>query len=133
VDEYFTAEGQELTAVQIDSSFNASAPAFLQSINDTVVRGFIVEVIGYWSDLIRETNQSALCGAGTDCDSSLIPLNNTVVVPGGRYREVYYWDSFWIVEGLLHSGLAEYAKDILTNFMDQLDVYGFIPNGGRKY
>ena len=75
-----------MTAVQIDASFNASAPEFLQSINDTVVRGFIVEVIGYWSELIRETNTSALCGSGSDCDSSLIPLNHTVVVPGGRYR-----------------------------------------------
>jgi len=35
----------------------------------------------------RETNTSALCGSGNSCDSSLIPLNHTVVVPGGRYRK----------------------------------------------
>ncbi|KAL7417412.1 Six-hairpin glycosidase-like protein [Mrakia frigida] len=133
VNTYFTAEGTELVAVQIDASFNASATPFLQTVEDPVVRGWIVEVMGYWSELIRETNTSALCGANNDCDSSLIPLNHTVVVPGGRYREGYYWDSLLIIEGLLHSGLAEYARDMLDNFMDQIQLYGFIPNGGRKY
>jgi alpha,alpha-trehalase len=56
------------------------------------------------------------------CESSLIPLNYTVVVPGGRYREIYYWDTFWIVEGLLKSELYDYAWDVLQNFMDFIQV-----------
>lgn len=64
----------------------------------------------------RETNDTAVC---TDqCESSLIPLNYTIVVPGGRYREIYYWDTFWIIEGLLKSELYDYAWDVLQNFMD---------------
>jgi len=52
---------------------------------------------------------------------------------GRRYREIYYWDSFWILEGLLKSELNSYAQDLLLNFMDLIDLYGFLPNGGRKY
>ena len=52
---------------------------------------------------------------------------------GGRFREQYYWDSFWILEGLLESELYGIANDTLQNFMDELDTIGFIPNGGRIY
>ena len=52
---------------------------------------------------------------------------------GGRFREQYYWDSFWIVEGLIESELFDIANDTLQNFMDELDTIGFIPNGGRIY
>jgi len=57
----------------------------------------------------------------------------TDVSTGGRFREIYYWDSFWIVEGLIESQLFNIANDTLQNFMDQLDQFGFIPNGGRIY
>lgn len=80
-------------------------------------------VHGYWTLLIRQTNQSALCQPGPDgCTSSLIPLNHTIVVPGGRYREIYYWDSYWILEGLLASELNNYAWNLLQNFMDMVEV-----------
>jgi alpha,alpha-trehalase len=52
---------------------------------------------------------------------------------GGRFREQYYWDSFWIMEGLLESQLYDVANATLQNFMDELDHFGFIPNGGRIY
>jgi hypothetical protein len=52
---------------------------------------------------------------------------------GGRFREQYYWDSFWIVEGLIESGLYDIVNATLQNFMDELETIGFIPNGGRIY
>ena len=55
------------------------------------------------------------------------------MIIGGRFKEQYYWDSFWIMEGLLESQLYEIAKAMLENFMDELDQFGFIPNGGRIY
>jgi alpha,alpha-trehalase len=60
-------------------------------------------------------------------------LNHTFVVPGGRFREQYYWDSFWIVEGLIRSELYDVIDSTLQNFMDELEHIGFIPNGGRIY
>lgn len=47
-------------------------------------------------------------------------------MPGGRYREVYYWDTYFIILGLLDSGLSEYARDSLMNFMDQIEVRPFV-------
>jgi len=52
---------------------------------------------------------------------------------GGRFREQYYWDSFWIVEGLIESQLFDIVNATLQNFMDELQNFGFIPNGGRIY
>ena len=44
-----------------------------------------------------------------------------------------YWDSYWIVRGLLKSELPGIANDTLQNFMDEIEHFGFIPNGGRIY
>lgn len=44
-----------------------------------------------------------------------------------------YWDSYWIVQGLLQSELYGTANETLQNFMDEIESFGFIPNGGRVY
>jgi hypothetical protein len=44
-----------------------------------------------------------------------------------------YWDSYWIVRGLLESQLYDVVNSTLQNFMDELETIGFIPNGGRIY
>ena len=55
---------------------------------------------------------------------SLLYLPNPFVVPGGRFREVYYWDSFWIIRGLLLCGMATTARGMIDNLfylVQQLD------------
>lgn len=64
---------------------------------------------------------------------SIIWVPNPVIVPGGRFREFYYWDSYWIVQGLLLSEMNETVKGILENFLYIVKNYGHIPNGGRVY
>ncbi|EEB93075.1 hypothetical protein MPER_08319 [Moniliophthora perniciosa FA553] len=130
VNTYFKGEGLELEGLVLPN-FNENPP-FLGNVSDSVVKAFSQTVHGFWTQLIRGTNSSSLCD-GTRCESSLIPLNHTFVVPGGRFREQYYWDSFWIVEGLLESQLFDVVNSTLQNFMDELDTIGFIPNGGRIY
>lgn len=88
LDNDFKGEGLELEAVAL-AEFNAS-PAFLSNVTDPLLKAWAGTVHGYWTQLIRATNQSALCPEGTEsgtCESSLIPLNHTFVVPGGRFRE----------------------------------------------
>lgn len=53
--------------------------------------------------------------------------------PGGRFREFYYWDSYWIIKGLLLSEMRSTAKGMVSNFMNIVERIGFIPNGGRIY
>jgi len=127
----FGGEGLELQALTLPN-FNAQPP-FLNNVTAPLPKAFAQTVHGFWTQLIRGTNSSTLCGNSGKCESSLIPLNHTFVVPGGRFREQYYWDSFWIVEGLIESQLFDIVNATLQNFMDELDQFGFIPNGGRIY
>ncbi len=68
-----------------------------------------------------------------DPHSSLIPLPNPYVVPGGRFREVYYWDSYFTMLGLVASGRTDLVRDMLDNFAYLIRSFGHIPNGNRTY
>ncbi|MCW5517163.1 alpha,alpha-trehalase TreF [Muriicola sp. Z0-33] len=65
--------------------------------------------------------------------STLIPLPKPYVVPGGRFREVYYWDSYFTMLGLVESGEFGLIKDMLDNFSHLIQTVGHIPNGNRTY
>ncbi|MBV9654451.1 MAG: alpha,alpha-trehalase TreA [Acetobacteraceae bacterium] len=65
--------------------------------------------------------------------STLLPLPYPYIVPGGRFREVYYWDSFFTMVGLEVDGQHELATDMLKDFAYEIDKYGHIPNGNRSY
>ena len=65
--------------------------------------------------------------------SSLIPLPYPYVVPGGRFREVYYWDSYFTMLGLIASGRADLVRSMLDNFAHLVRTVGHIPNGNRTY
>jgi alpha,alpha-trehalase len=56
-----------------------------------------------------------------------------MIVPGGRFIEFYYWDTFWIVKGLLVSGMNNTAQMIVENLLELVKEYGFVPNGSRRY
>ncbi len=68
-----------------------------------------------------------------DPSSSLIPLPNAYVVPGGRFREVYYWDSYFTMLGLVESGRTDLVKSMLDNFAYLVRTVGHVPNGNRTY
>ncbi len=68
-----------------------------------------------------------------DPRSTLVPLPYVYVVPGGRFREVYYWDSYFTMLGLVESGRAETARSMLDNFASLVRRYGHVPNGNRTY
>lgn len=66
-------------------------------------------------------------------ESSLLPLPYSYVVPGGRFREIYYWDSFFTMLGLLKSSHIKLAVNMCKNFSHLIKNYGHIPNGNRQY
>ena len=65
--------------------------------------------------------------------SSQLPLPRPYVVPGGRFGEMYYWDSYFTMLGLHASGQAQRSRDMLDDFAHLIDTYGHIPNGTRSY
>jgi alpha,alpha-trehalase len=64
---------------------------------------------------------------------SLIPLPYPYVVPGGRFGEIYYWDSYFTMLGLKISGKTDMLKNMVNNFSYLIDSLGYIPNGNRSY
>lgn len=70
---------------------------------------------------------------GSEDGSSLIPLPHPYVVPGGRFREIYYWDSYFTQLGLAAGGQWKLIEDMLNNFGYLINLLGHIPNGNRTY
>jgi alpha,alpha-trehalase len=65
--------------------------------------------------------------------SSLIPLQHPYIVPGGRFNEIYYWDSYFTMLGLQVSKRNDLIEGMVKNFAYLIDEVGFIPNGNRTY
>lgn len=65
--------------------------------------------------------------------SSLLPLPQSYIVPGGRFRETYYWDSYYTMLGLAESGRNDLLRCMADNFAWMIENYGHIPNGNRTY
>lgn len=77
-----------------------------------------------WNILTRKPDEAK---------GSLLPLPYSYIVPGGRFGEVYYWDSYFTMLGLHASGKFEMIENMVKNFAHLIDEVGFIPNGNRTY
>lgn len=80
----------------------------------------------HWNYLSREADEM-------EAWSTLVPLPHAYVVPGGRFREIYYWDSYFTMYGLAASGRMDLLENMLRNFAWLIDETGHIPNGNRSY
>jgi len=65
--------------------------------------------------------------------STLIPLPHPYIVPGGRFREIYYWDTYFTAEGLAASGRMDMVENLCRNFAHLIKKIGHVPNGNRYY
>ncbi len=77
-----------------------------------------------WAELTREPDKAG---------GSLIPLPYPYIVPGGRFGEIYYWDSYFTMLGLAVSGRTNMIENMINNFSYLIDLHGYIPNGNRNY
>jgi len=81
-------------------------------------------IVALWDKLTKRAPK----GSG-----SLIPLPNPYVVPGGRFQEQFYWDSYFIMLGLEASERYTLTDGIMNNFLHMFHKFGFIPTGNRTY
>src|SRR5712692_3487532 len=63
----------------------------------------------------------------------LLYLEHKYVVPGGRFNEMYGWDSYFIIRGLLRAGRVELARGMVDNFFFEIEHYGAMLNANRTY
>ncbi|XP_043471922.1 trehalase-like isoform X2 [Leptopilina heterotoma] len=105
-------------------------PPILSHIQDPKFKIFAKNLNDLWKILARKIKPEVALHPNRH---SLIPVENGFIIPGGRFKEFYYWDSYWIIKGLLLSNMYSTAKGMIKNFVSFVDNYGFIPNGGRVY
>lgn len=115
---------------------SASLAAFLQQFfhlpEDVALPGQRTRVplhqhlVQHWNTLTRKADKKI-------DHSSLLPLPHPYVVPGGRFREIYYWDSYFTMLGLAASNRYDLIQNMLDNFSYLINNYGHIPNGNRNY
>jgi len=119
-----TTGGFDLRAF-VDQNFEIPRPYGGDYRADTT-RGMEEHIRALWPVLTRARDTA-------HANSSLIPLPNPYVVPGGRFREVYYWDSYFTMLGLVESGRTDLVRNMLDNFAHLILTVGHIPNGNRTY
>ena len=126
---------EDYTDLKTNSSFklhefvkqNFAHPDSVKRNHKTNAEDEVVQHIkNLWSTLERKPNTAPQY-------ISLIALPNSYIVPGGRFREIYYWDSYFTMLGLAESGRSDLIESMVNNFAWLIRKYGFIPNGNRTY
>ena len=92
----------------------------------------VTHVKNLWKVLKRAPDTSVSADPA-DSLSSLLPLPYPYIVPGGRFREIYYWDSYFTMLGLKESGEYAMMENMVKNFAYLIETYGHVPNGNRTY
>ena len=83
-------------------------------------------IAALWPQLTREATVVPASG-------SALSLPQPFVVPGGRFREMYYWDSYFTMLGLARDGRQDLVESMIDDFGSLIERYGRIPNGTRSY
>ena len=106
-------------------------PPLLATLHDPYFHNFTASLNQLWFLLGRQIHPDVYLHPDRH---TLLPLrHDKMVVPGGRFREFYYWDSYWIVRGLLLCNMTATARLVVENLVGMVDAYGFVPNGSRQY
>ncbi|CAF2131054.1 trehalase-like [Brassica rapa] len=103
---------------------------FLLNVENDQVREWAREVHSLWKTLCYRVSDSV---RESPDRHTLLPLPEPVIIPGSRFKEVYYWDSYWVIKGLMTSKMFTTAKGIVTNLMSLVETYGYALNGARAY
>ncbi|KAJ3682122.1 hypothetical protein LUZ60_014695 [Juncus effusus] len=131
LNEYFYPAGSDLLPAGSElTDFDPNPEGFLAKVENEEVRGWALEVHGLWKVLARRVSDEVKNGSDKH---TLLYLPNVVMIPGSRFREVYYWDSYWIIRGLLVSKMYDTAKGIVLNLISLTETYGCVINGARTY
>lgn len=128
LDDNFLPSGSELESY-IPLDFDPH-PAFLSRVVDPEYKKFAAILNNVWKVLGKKLIPDV---AENPQRYSMIPQQQPFIIPGERFHEFYYWDSFWIVKGLLISGMNDTARGIIENTLELVRKFGFVPNGARIY
>ncbi|GMN31402.1 hypothetical protein TIFTF001_003245 [Ficus carica] len=129
VEEFFEGSGEDLVGAETED-FAAEPEEFLPKVKNREVRIWALEVHSLWKNLSRKVSEKVFEKPEFH---TLLPVPEQVIIPGSRFREVYYWDSYWVIRGLLASKMYKTAKAIVSNLISLVEEYGYVLNGARAY
>eukprot|EP00899_Mesostigma_viride_P002210 jgi/Mesvir1/11990/Mv00298-RA.2 len=130
--------------------------SFLPGVTDARRRAWALSVHHVWPLLARATppvttgiltpgndeqgkededsrEQGVRCQGFPGGYSTLLSLPHPFLIPGERFREMYYWDTYWVVRGLLVSRMPQTALGLVRNLLHLARTHGYVPNGARRY
>uniref|UniRef100_A0A915E3U6 Trehalase n=1 Tax=Ditylenchus dipsaci TaxID=166011 RepID=A0A915E3U6_9BILA len=109
IEQNFEPENHELESCVLNEW--TENPPLLELIKDDALREWAMDLNALWKILV-EVHPDRY---------SLLYVPKCFVVPGGRFREFYYWDTYWTIKGLLVSGLHEICKNMIENFVHMVN------------
>ncbi len=109
----------------VKDNFTVPVPPAVTDLNEKN-RNVVNHIKNLWSVLKRPADKP-------EPGSSRLPLPYPYIVPGGRFQEIYYWDSYFTMLGLEESGEWKTLENMVKNFAHLINTYGHIPNGSRTY
>ncbi|KAG7389451.1 hypothetical protein PHYPSEUDO_010336 [Phytophthora pseudosyringae] len=136
IDDHFDPPGTDLLPITPFDYQGQFHPPMVAGIQHEELRDWAFDLHQVWQSLgrIRNPNvKGSLLSSRKLDEPSLNQPANVLIVPGGRFRESYYWDSYWIVQGLLVSDMPVTARGIVNHLLEYVSEFGFVPNGGRIY
>ncbi|WP_239019740.1 alpha,alpha-trehalase TreF [Sphingomonas suaedae] len=89
-------------------------------------RPLLPHIRALWDDLARPPVEPEPGG-------SALAFDGAHVVPGGRFREIYYWDSYFTMLGLREDGRRDLIEGMVDGFVALVERHGHVPNGARSY
>ncbi|KAL5244702.1 hypothetical protein ACI65C_012112 [Semiaphis heraclei] len=106
------------------------SPSIASRIKDKNYKQWALGLNQVWKTLARKVKDDVRLHPDR---YSLIWVPNGFAIPGGRFRELYYWDTYWIVQGMLLCDMKSTARGVIDNILSLIKQFGFMPNGGRVY
>ena len=125
------AAAQPRTDTELEAFVAAHFELPGEAVTDTArdapgeTRTLAAHIEALWPQLTRKADGEVEAG-------SLIPLPSPYIVPGGRFREVYYWDAYFTMTGM-GAGHDAIKRDMVENFAGLIGAFGHVPNANRTY
>ncbi len=128
VDDYNSLRKDDLSNDDIKKFVenNFALPAASASYHTDIKENIVEHIEELWNVLQRSADKPVE-------GSSLIALPHAYIVPGGRFGEIYYWDSYFTMLGLAVSHKWDVIENMIENFAFLINQYGYVPNGNRTY
>ncbi|XP_075230826.1 trehalase-like isoform X3 [Lycorma delicatula] len=105
-------------------------PNITKRISSEAYKKWVLHLNTMWRVLARKVKKEVKENPNM---FSLLYVPNGFIIPGGRFTELYYWDTYWIIKGLLLCDMPVSVKGIIENLLYLVKFYGLVPNGSRVY